>query len=93
MLVLRGATAKKFNFGTKAGIYKEDGDDFDIYVRFNEDNRYDKSALFNQKITFRDMASGQIKKSQFQRLQNIKLIVSVPSNTKMPKEWLPFIRL
>ncbi|MCB0456655.1 MAG: efflux RND transporter permease subunit [Flavobacteriaceae bacterium] len=48
-------------FGSKAGIYKEDGDDFDIYVRFNEDNRYDKSALFNQRITFRDMASGQIK--------------------------------
>ncbi|WP_223034651.1 efflux RND transporter permease subunit [Hanstruepera marina] len=48
-------------FGSKAGIYKEDGDDYDIYVRFNEENRYDKSALFNQKITFRDMASGQIK--------------------------------
>jgi multidrug efflux pump subunit AcrB len=48
-------------FGSKAGIYKEDGDDFDIYVRFNEENRYNKSAIFNQKITFRDMASGQIK--------------------------------
>ena len=48
-------------FGSKAGIYKEGGDDYDIYVRFNEDNRYNKSALFNQKITFRDMASGQIK--------------------------------
>lgn len=48
-------------FGAKAGVYKEDGDDYDIYVRFNEENRYDKSALFNQKITFRDMASGQIK--------------------------------
>src|SRR5690606_8104998 len=48
-------------FGSKAGIYKEGGDDFDIYVRFNEDIRYNKSALFNQKITFRDMASGQIK--------------------------------
>ncbi|PSG90566.1 efflux RND transporter permease subunit [Aurantibacter aestuarii] len=48
-------------FGAKAGIYKEDGDDFDIYVRFNEENRYNKSAIFNQKITFRDMASGQIK--------------------------------
>jgi multidrug efflux pump subunit AcrB len=48
-------------FGTKAGIYKEDGDDFDIYVRFNEDLRYNKSALFNQKIIFRDMASGQVK--------------------------------
>lgn len=48
-------------FGAKAGIYKEDGDDYDIYVRFNKENRYDKSALFNQKITFRDMATGEIK--------------------------------
>ena len=48
-------------FGAKAGIYKEDGDDYDIYVRFNEDLRYNKSALFNQKMVFRDQASGQIK--------------------------------
>ncbi|TYA74479.1 efflux RND transporter permease subunit [Seonamhaeicola marinus] len=48
-------------FGAKAGIYKNDGEDYDIYVRFNEENRYNTSALFNQKITFRDMASGQIK--------------------------------
>ena len=48
-------------FGAKAGIYKEDGDDFDIYVRFNEDLKYNTSALFNQKIIFRDMASGMVK--------------------------------
>ncbi len=48
-------------FGAKAGTYKEAGEDYDIYVRFNKDNKYNKSALFNQKITFRDMASGQIK--------------------------------
>lgn len=48
-------------FGAKAGIYKENGEDYDIYVRFNEENRYNTSAIFNQKITFRDMASGQIK--------------------------------
>ncbi|WP_250435433.1 efflux RND transporter permease subunit [Hanstruepera flava] len=48
-------------FGVKAGIYKEHGEDYDVYVRFNEENRYNTSALFNQKITFRDMASGQIK--------------------------------
>ena len=53
---LRGAI-----FGNKAGIYKENGEDYDIYVRFNKDDRYDKSALFNQKITFRDQASGRIK--------------------------------
>ncbi|MDT0553162.1 efflux RND transporter permease subunit [Urechidicola vernalis] len=48
-------------FGAKAGIYKESGEDYDIYVRFNEENRYNTSAIFNQKITFRDMASGKIK--------------------------------
>ncbi len=48
-------------FGAKAGIYKEGGEDYDIYVRFNKENRYNTSAIFNQKITFRDMVSGQIK--------------------------------
>ncbi len=48
-------------FGSKAGVYKEDGEDYDIYVRFNEENRYNTSAIFNQKITFRDPASGKIK--------------------------------
>jgi len=47
-------------FGAKAGIYKEDGDDYDIYIRFNEENRYNTSALFNQNLTFRDN-TGQIK--------------------------------
>ena len=37
-------------FGAKAGVYKESGEDYDIYVRFNKDNRYNISALFNQKI-------------------------------------------
>ncbi|NVN16876.1 AcrB/AcrD/AcrF family protein [Muricauda sp. HICW] len=48
-------------FGSKAGIYKEGGEDYDIYVRFNEEDRYNTSALFNQRITFRDPSSGQIK--------------------------------
>jgi len=47
-------------FGAKAGIYKEDGDDYDINVRFNEDIRYNKSAIFNQTITFRNN-QGQLK--------------------------------
>ena len=48
-------------FGAKAGIYKEEGEDYDIYVRFNERDKYNKSAIFNQKITFRDPATGKIK--------------------------------
>lgn len=48
-------------FGSKAGIYKEDGEDYDIYVRFNKENRYSTNALFDQKIIFRDQATGKIK--------------------------------
>ena len=48
-------------FGSKAGIYKEDGEDYDIYVRFNKKNRYNTNALFDQKIIFRDQATGKIK--------------------------------
>ena len=48
-------------FGSKAGIYKEDGEDYDIYVRFNKEDRYNINALFDQKIIFRDQATGKIK--------------------------------
>ena len=48
-------------FGSKAGVYKEGGESYDIYVRFDENDRYNTSAIFNQKITFRDMASGKIR--------------------------------
>ena len=48
-------------FGSKAGIYKEDGEDYDIYVRFNKEDRYNTNALFDQKIIFRDQATGKIK--------------------------------
>ena len=48
-------------FGEKAGVYKKDGEDYNINVRFQEEDRYNQSALFNQYITFRDMATGQIK--------------------------------
>jgi multidrug efflux pump subunit AcrB len=55
-----GSQLRNSIFGVKAGVYKEDGDDFDIYVRFNEENRYNRSALFNQSITFRDN-TGKVK--------------------------------
>ncbi len=48
-------------FGSKAGVFKKDGDDYDINVRFNKANRYDDNALYNQNIIFRDPANGQIK--------------------------------
>ena len=48
-------------FGSKAGVYKNNGDDYDINVRFNNANRYDENALFNQNIIFRDQATGKIR--------------------------------
>ncbi|MFD0796090.1 efflux RND transporter permease subunit [Maribacter chungangensis] len=56
-----GQQLRRSVFGEKAGVYKIDGEDYDINIRFNEDMRYDKSALFNQNIIFRDPANGQIK--------------------------------
>ncbi len=56
-----GNQLRRSLFGEKAGVYKLDGEDYDINVRFNSDIRFDKNALFNQNIIFRDQASGQIK--------------------------------
>lgn len=56
-----GNQLRRSLFGEKAGVYKKDGEDYDIYVRFDQNERYDPSALFNQNITFRDQASGKIK--------------------------------
>ncbi|MEZ2413897.1 efflux RND transporter permease subunit [Muriicola sp. E247] len=56
-----GQQLRRSLFGEKAGVYKLNGEDYDINVRFKEDLRYDKSALFNQNIIFRDQATGQIR--------------------------------
>ncbi len=56
-----GNQLRRSLFGEKAGVYKLDGEDYDINVRFKKDLRFDQNALFNQNIIFRDQASGQIK--------------------------------
>ncbi|MDT8347063.1 MAG: efflux RND transporter permease subunit, partial [Flavobacteriaceae bacterium] len=56
-----GNQLRRSIFGEKAGIFKQDGEDYDIYVRFNENDRHDISALFNQRVIFRDMATGILK--------------------------------
>ena len=48
-------------FGTKAGIYKEKGEDYDINIRFNKDNRYSEDILYDQNLIFRDPNNGRIK--------------------------------
>ena len=63
-------------FGSKAGIYKKDGDDYDINVRFEKVNRYDNNALFNQNIIFRDQATGKIKEIPVSALVKQKSITN-----------------
>ena len=63
-------------FGSKAGIFKKDGEDYEINVRFNKSNRYDNNALFNQNIIFRDPANGQIKEIPVTSLIERKNITS-----------------
>ena len=59
-------------FGAKAGVYKEDGEDYDIYIRFNEETKYNQSALFDQKITFREMSSGQTREIPISAVTKLK---------------------
>ena len=56
-----GSQLRNSLFGAKAGIFKKDGEDYEINVRFEKQYRYDNNALFNQYVTFRDQSSGKIK--------------------------------
>ena len=56
-----GSQLRRSLFGEKAGVYKENGEDYNINVRFNEDMRYNTDVLFNQNIIFRDQSTGTIK--------------------------------
>lgn len=48
-------------FGTKAGVFKSNGEDYDINVRLDKEMRNNHNALFNQNIVFRDPSNGRIK--------------------------------
>ena len=47
-------------FGKEISKYKEGEDNYPIMLRFNPETRYDLQTLINQKITFRDQATGKI---------------------------------
>jgi len=63
-------------FGEKAGVYKNNGEDYDINVRFNENDRNFVDQLLDQYIVFRDPASGKIKKIPLSTLVEYKNSVS-----------------
>ncbi|WP_109829286.1 efflux RND transporter permease subunit [Reichenbachiella versicolor] len=67
-----GSQLRRSLFGEKAGVYKVDGEDYDINVRFNQDLRYNTSALFNQNIIYRDQSNGQIKEVPLSAVSKFK---------------------
>ena len=55
-----GQTLRRAIYGEEISTFKQGGEDYDIIVRFQEDFRYNQSALFNQPVTFRDQNTGQL---------------------------------
>lgn len=47
-------------FGKEVSKYKEGEDDYPIMIRLSDTYRHNIDALMNQKISFRDMASGKV---------------------------------
>ena len=89
-----GQTLRRSVYGEKVSTYKNDKDDYEINVRFNEDLKNDNSAIFNQPVTFRDQASGRLQQvpiaalidktntSSFNTIKrkNLKRVITVYSN-------------
>ena len=66
-----GQQLRRSLFGEKAGIYKKDGEDYDINVRFEKEDRNDTGILLDQYIVFRDQATGRIKEVPISAMVNI----------------------
>lgn len=47
-------------YGKEVSTYKDGEDDYPINIRLNDDYRYDRNALMDQKITFRNQSNGKI---------------------------------
>lgn len=62
-------------YGKEVSTFKDFTDDYPINIRLKDEFRYDRNALLNQKITFRDQGSGQIKQVP------ISAVASTENNT------------
>lgn len=56
-----GTQLRRSLYGEKASVYKKDGEDYDVYVRFDEKYKHNTNTLYNQRVVFRDPSNGQIK--------------------------------
>ena len=89
-----GANLRTALYGKEISTYKNEDDDYPINLRLKDEMRYNKSALLDQKITFRNQSDGQIKQvpisavattenqSSFSAIKRINLdrVVTVYSN-------------
>ncbi len=57
--------------GKEISKYKEGEDDYEIQLRFKDEYRYNLSNLLNTRITFRNMASGQISQVPISAVANV----------------------
>jgi len=56
-----GSAIRTALFGKEVSTFKDGEDDYPINIRFKDEYRNNPDALLNQKITFRDQATGRIK--------------------------------
>ena len=90
-----GQTLRRSIYGEKVSTYKDNkGDDFEINVRFNENQKNDNNAIFIQPVTFRDQSTGRLQQVPISALvertntasfntikrKNLKRIITVYSN-------------
>jgi len=67
-----GRQLRRSLFGEKAGVYKNNGEDYDINIRLNKKDRNNAETLIDQYIVFRDQASGKIKEIPISSIVEMK---------------------
>ena len=73
---LVGQTIRNSIIGSKAGIYKLRGEDYEINVRFDEEFKNDINSIINQNIVFRDQSTGNTKEVPIASIVDQKNITS-----------------
>ena len=73
---LVGQTIRNSIIGSKAGIYKLRGEDYEINVRFDEEYKNDINTIINQNIVFRDQSTGKTKEVPIASIVDQKNITS-----------------
>lgn len=58
---LIGSSLRTALYGKEVSTFKDLTDDYPVNIRLKDEFRYNRDALLNQKITFRDQGSGRIK--------------------------------